>query len=170
MQLKEIIKKRIRNNRGFTLIEAIAVLITIGIIAAVVVSRVSSTSTYSVKSVAAALKSHIRYAQTMAMSTNSIWGINISDSKHYSLFRGTTATTVVLPGADSNPVALEANAPSLNPSTVSFDGNGSPVAGYTTPFTTVTMGGETEPIKLHRIRGSYHEKTNKKEFKRFHSN
>lgn len=147
MQLKENIKKRIRNNRGFTLIEVIAVLITIGIIAVVIVSRGSSTSTYSVKSVAAALKSHIRYAQTMAMSTNSIWGINVSDNKHYSLFRGTTATTVILPGADSNPVELGAKEPSLSIGTVSFDGKGSPVAGYTPSFT-VSMDGETEAINI----------------------
>jgi prepilin-type N-terminal cleavage/methylation domain-containing protein len=147
METKQKERVRSKSNQGFTLIEAIAVLIILGILGVVIASRVSSTSTYSVKSQAEVLKSHIRYAQTMAMSTGIIWGINIPDSKQYFLFRGTVATPVILPGADSNPVVLEANGPSLSTGTVRFDGKGSPVVGYTPSFT-VTMGGETETINI----------------------
>jgi len=152
METKQKERVRSKSNQGFTLIEVIAVLIILGILGVVIASRTSSTSTYSVKSQAEAFKSHIRYAQSRAMATDSIWGITVSDDKHYSLFRvkvDNSTVTVLLPGADSNPVVLKEDEPSLSPSsgTISFDGKGSPIVGYTPSFT-VSMGGETETINI----------------------
>lgn len=148
METKQKGRVRSKSNQGFTLIEVIAVLIILGILGVVIATRVSSTSTYSVKSQAAAFKSHIRYAQTMAMGTDSIWGITVSDSKHYFLFKGNESTMVVLPGAESNQVELKADEPSfLSTGTVRFDGKGSPIVGDTPSFT-VAMGEEKEVINI----------------------
>jgi MSHA pilin protein MshC len=158
MESKKKGRVRSKSNQGFTLIEVVAVLIILGILGVVVVSRMSSTSTYGVKSQAEVLKSHIRYAQTMAMGTGTIWGIDVDDSKRYYLFKGTTANMVILPGADSNPVILKANEPSLSTGTVRFNGKGSPVNAdgiliddYT--IFKVSMGGEEEEIKITRNTG-----------------
>lgn len=138
---------------GFTLIEVVAVLVILGILAVVVANRATSTSTYSVRSQAAALKSHIRYAQTRAMATESIWGITIS-AKQYALFRDDDTTkTVMLPGAESNPVVLKANEPSLSSGAIRFDGKGRPVDTGGAPISgdttfTVSMAGETETITI----------------------
>lgn len=153
MEANQKERDRSINTGGFTLIEAIAVLIILGILGVVIASRVSSTSTYSVKSQAEALKSHIRYAQAMAMGTGSVWGINLS-SKQYSLFRdNVTTSTVILPGAESNPVVLEENGPSLSTGTIRFNGYGAPVdesgASITTiPAATVTVSMTGEPDEI----------------------
>lgn len=138
MEAKQKRRARSESSQGFTLIEVVAVLIILGILGVVIVSRVSSTSVYSVKSQAEVLKSHIRYAQTMAMGTGIVWGINIPNSKQYFLFRDNdTTNTVILPGADNNPVVLEAKEPSLSTGTIRFDGKGTPVDPSGNSITTV---------------------------------
>ena len=154
-------KKREPNKhcRGFTLVEVLVVLLLLGTIGVVIASRVSSTGLYSVKSEAAALKSHLRYAQTMAMSTNLIWGLSIG-SKQYSLFRdNNTSDTVILPGAESDPVVLPGNAPSLSSAgPIRFNGMGTPVdaggnAIASNATITVSMDGESETITITKNTG-----------------
>ena len=115
---------------GFTTIEVIAVLIIVGVIAAVVVSRFTGTSTYSVPSVAEQLKNHLRYAQNRAMNSNIIWGIHFIDSTHYTIFKDADTThTITPPGADSDPVDLSGRGVSLGglgSNIVSFDDWGRP--------------------------------------------
>lgn len=84
-----------KNNKkcqhGFTLIEVIAVLVIIGIFLAVAATRVtSSIQTQKDVSEAETLKMHIRYAQLMAMGTDSetvgckgSFGISISGKEYY---------------------------------------------------------------------------------------
>lgn len=150
MRTNQVTRDRQKNCRGFTLIEVIAVLIILGIVAAVIVSRMTTTASYSIKSQAEVLKGHIRYAQSLAMATDSIWGINISDSKQYSLFKGTTGTTVILPGAGSNPVVLDAAGPSLSTGIIYFGSRGRPVDALGNSITpapiTVSMTGEPNEV------------------------
>jgi prepilin-type N-terminal cleavage/methylation domain-containing protein len=131
MKKRQIVKGRLGNNRGFTLIEIIAVLVILAIIAAVVVSRGFSTDTYTLKGTTEVIKTHLRYAQTRAMSTNAVWGINFDTTKTYFLFKnGSTANRVILPGQDSNIVTLPTNAPSVPSGVlVSFDLFGKPSSG-----------------------------------------
>ena len=124
-----------RNNRGFTLIEVIAVLIILGILAVVVISR-SNNMDASLYSEAEVIKTHLRYAQTQAMNktttTNLFWGITC-DGASYWLFEGNavaTATVRVLPDnaadATTKKVSLTAKKVGLSGFSVFFDSRGVP--------------------------------------------
>lgn len=93
------------HQHGFTLIEVIAIIVIIGVVAAVVISRMTSTSSFSVVSEAEILKGHLRYAQYRAMSHTETWGINFS-ANGYSLLYNKAATTSKLPNEDSSTHAL----------------------------------------------------------------
>lgn len=84
-----------RKESGFTAIEIIAVILIIGIISAVTVSRIqdSSAETAGARQV---IKNHIRYAQLMAMKSNNVCGIQFQGS-FYTVFRnGSLADTISL--------------------------------------------------------------------------
>jgi prepilin-type N-terminal cleavage/methylation domain-containing protein len=85
---------------GFTLIEAIVVLLIIGIISAVVASHMIIGDT-ELSSRTESFKSQLRYSQSLAMNTESVWGIH-RDSNTYWLFKnGDINNKVLLPGEES---------------------------------------------------------------------
>jgi prepilin-type N-terminal cleavage/methylation domain-containing protein len=89
--------------RGFTAIEVIAVLILLGVLATVFVSKLTDTSNYRVQSVAEEIKGHLRYAQTRSMNSNVIWGVYFISNTQYTIYRnGNTGTAnwVNPPGAE----------------------------------------------------------------------
>ena len=113
-------------NRGFTIIEIIAVLIVMGILSAVAISRFSSLSAFEVKSEADVVKTRLRLAQSRAMGTNSVWGIKFDTPGTYFLFRnGTTADQIAFVGEDSVTAALPSGV-SVTTGVVSFDQWGVP--------------------------------------------
>lgn len=124
---------------GFTMIEVVAALLIIGIISAVAVTRMMSTSAYDLSSELEVVKNHLRYAQIRAMNTDSVWGINFTSSTTYYLFQGANSpTAVLLPGENTTTVnlapksALQITPPSGG--RVTFDSYGSPGG------TTITIG------------------------------
>lgn len=124
---------------GFTVIEIIAVLVMIGIIAAVAVSRVASTEEYSIAAEVDKLKMNIRYAQIRALSDDHKWGIEFPSNQNYKLFRkdddGITNTYPYnLPGDDSSQHTLPGNL-SVTGATVIFDEWGRPVDTSGNPVT-----------------------------------
>jgi len=145
------------NSRGFTLIEIIAVLVIIGVVSAIVISRGFSTSIYNLESEADKLRTNLRYAQARAMSSSTLWGINISSATSYSLFNsGNVGNTVTLPGEDGATVTLSGITITAAQPIVSFDSFGHP---YTdAPGTTLQVGdrsitltssdGQPEPITI----------------------
>lgn len=140
--MKQIRRKTI-GNAGFTMIEVVAVLLILGIIAAVVTIRMSDTATYDLSSQREAVKANLRLAQARAMSTSSSWGINFDSSKTYYLFQGTGSTTPVqLLGEDTATVNLTTKKSALTitsaPLRITFDAYGSP---GTTTVTIATNGG-----------------------------
>lgn len=86
---------------GFTLIEVIAVLMIIGIISAVVISRVGSANVYRLASETETLKVHLRYTQFRAMSDTVSWGIEFSGNS-YKLLKNENDAPTHLPNENSN--------------------------------------------------------------------
>lgn len=127
-----------RANFGFTLIEVIAILIVLGVVAAVVGSRAASTVDYARSAEFEKIKGHLRYAQLWAMNTNADWGINITSSSTYELFKNTTANKVKLLGENGTTVSLGSLTISSVPVTVTFDDFGS--AGPTDTVITTSGG------------------------------
>ncbi len=82
---------------GFTLIEVVAVLLVLGILAAVVVSRAVSSDN-ELLAARDVVRAHLRYAQERAMNSNAAWSIQFTGTT-YTLYRGNTAQT--LPGEDN---------------------------------------------------------------------
>lgn len=148
MRIRKSVLK-IRNGRGFTMLEVLIVLVILGILAIVAVNRAIDQNA-EVYAGADALKSHLRYAQTMAMNTNpttstsvaekTVWGIR-GTAGAYWLFSGydpaDAATYMLLPDNDDciNPdktINLTAKKIKLASSfTVYFDHRGIPYTAYT---------------------------------------
>ena len=97
------------NDHGFTLIEIVIVMVLISIIAATVFTRSITTDELNLLSRAEKIQSHIRYAQSLAMKGNEIWGIECNKIQYW-LFKGYLAsdvnTAVKLPGEDSDKINL----------------------------------------------------------------
>ena len=101
-------KRRIRcinnsggSNHGFTLIEIIATLIVVGILTSVAAVIFSSMDDEKLATEVEILKSHLRYAQSRAMSDTVSWGIAFS-VEFYTLQRGGSTSTSSLPNDDSS--------------------------------------------------------------------
>jgi prepilin-type N-terminal cleavage/methylation domain-containing protein len=140
-----------KDQRGFTLVEIIAVLIIIGIIAAVAMSKmltIADTNRISQESV---IKNHIRFAQGKAMKRGEIWGIKCNGAAYW-LFKTNApdapANQISLPDEDTAQVSLAGKNITMSVFTVFFDGYGRPYTAYTdattnTPLAaplTVTIG------------------------------
>jgi len=144
--------------RGFTMLEVIAVLLIIGIIGALVISRATSTSTFSLKSQADVIRTHLRYAQNRSMNTSSIFGIQFSSSTTYSLLAAGNAQ--IIPGEDAVVVNIATKSPGMTiatatPMEVSFDSLGRPytdAAGTTLQSgnrtINLSLAGQTETITI----------------------
>ena len=121
-----------RKDQGFTLIEIVVVLVLISIIAASVFSRSISTDQINIAGQAEKIKSHIRYAQSLAMKRNENWGI-FNNGSQYWLFGpwesgGHESSKVqALPGQEDDKISLAALNLDLSPVFILyFDGLGKP--------------------------------------------
>ena len=140
--------KNKHNNHGFTMIEVIAVLIIVGILAVVAAVKMSNTSDYDLASQLEVVKGHLRLAQAKALGSGSSWGINFANSTTYYMFQGTAQTTpVLILGEDNATVNLTTKKSALtigNPQRITFDAYGSPGA---TTLTVATNGGNITVTK-----------------------
>jgi len=91
---------RIAKSAGFTLIEAIAVLLLIGVVGAVVLTTAPSIDSYRLASEVQTLKGHLRYAQLRAMSAQVPWGISYMGAS-YTLLKGGAPVSFHLPNENS---------------------------------------------------------------------
>lgn len=131
------------------MIEIIVVLLIIGIISAIAISRMSGTDAYDLASQLDVVKGHLRLAQARSMGTSSEWGINFDSATTYYLFQGAGSTTPVqIAGEDSTTVSLTARNSGLTitsaPQRITFDAYGSP---GTATITISTNGGNITVTK-----------------------
>lgn len=114
-------KKRL-GEKGFTMVEIIAVLVLLGVVSALLVFRSSSDQT-DVSASADKLKVNLRYAQMRAMNSDVAWGIQFNGGS-YSLIRDMTGTPVTerLPGEITSSVSFS----SAVTGSVQFDAWGRP--------------------------------------------
>ncbi len=105
--------KKLLNNHGFTMLEIIVVLIMMGILTAVAISRNNNVAEYAVTAEVNQLKTHVRYAQSVAMSNSeTLWfGIELvpGTTDSYSFFKYDTTkvlpdalTVLILPGEEAS--------------------------------------------------------------------
>ena len=159
--------RKIHKSSGFTLIEVIAVLVVVSVISAVVISRLMSSSPKLIAQ-ADVIKSHLRYAQARAMSSNVIWGISCDGSSYWLFKDGNTATKVVLPGEEpDNTIVLSTQLDaeykgtiSMEAFTISFNDRGVPytdaaassgnelTAGDPEEAITLSSGGDSQTITI----------------------
>jgi MSHA pilin protein MshC len=136
------------------MIEIIAVLVIIGIISVVVMSRGSATDEAKLQAEVDTLKGHLRYAQYTAMNDipPTKWGIQIS-GQSYTLVRNLTGNGATfdsphnLPGESSatHSFAAPLTATAIN---VLFDEWGSPYNAATKLLTDATVTISSESITI----------------------
>ncbi|MDF1593781.1 MAG: type II secretion system protein [Desulfobacterales bacterium] len=113
----------IRNNRGFTWIELLVVMVILAIISAVVAGSLMSSDTELIARTEV-IKTHLRYAQTRSMNSNTVWYIQLSGNSYFLSKKG-DGNPILLPGGDSPTITLPSGM-SVTSGTVSFDGLGKP--------------------------------------------
>jgi prepilin-type N-terminal cleavage/methylation domain-containing protein len=108
-----------REEYGFTFIEIIAVILLIGIISVIVVSRNQNLGAEALGQ-REVIKNHIRYAQLMAMKSNTACGVQFAGSS-YAVFRNnSTADKIILPNKENTDLSISADLGSAN-ETIYFD-------------------------------------------------
>ena len=140
------------DQRGFTMIEMVAVLIVMAIVGVLVVSRYTMGSEQMIAETVA-LKSSLRYAQIQSMKdetdTDPVkWGIHLSsDGLSYELYKNNAAAADVmipakLPDAKKDPPPVyqhslqnEVQIKSGRNTTINFDKWGRPLDAAGTPLT-----------------------------------
>jgi prepilin-type N-terminal cleavage/methylation domain-containing protein len=148
-----------RNNHGFTVIEIVVVLVLISIIAAAVFTRSITMDQVNLPSQVSKISQHIRYAQSLAMKRNEIWGIKC-DGNYYWLFNWKKIfddkNAIKLPGEENDKISLSALGITMNGYTLFFKKYGEPY--QTSPNSPVTLGaplniiitalGSSQPITI----------------------
>lgn len=118
-----------QTEHGFTLVEIVVVMVLISIIAAAVFTRSITTDELNLISRAEKVQAHIRYAQSMAIKKNEVWGI-FSNGSQYWLFNGympaDVMTGIPLPGENDNAITLAGSGLHLNFFSLFFDSLGKP--------------------------------------------
>jgi prepilin-type N-terminal cleavage/methylation domain-containing protein len=138
-----------QNEGGFTLIEIIAVLMLMSIIAATVLGRGINTDQIDLAAQMDKIRNHFRYAQSMAMKNgDQVWGFRCASGPphEYWIFRGNdpdvVGNQVQLPGENTLKVSL--NQAVVTPAigfTIFFDKYGIPYSSYTDEITNTPLAG-----------------------------
>jgi len=149
MKRKQILKGQWRNNRGFTLIEIIAVLVILLILAAFAVSRGMSTKNDLIPQ-ADIVKSHLRFAQLKALQDDlNVWSITFASTSYTLVCTGANcpSTSIHLPSESSSTHTFPSGTGITITSTSSplnFDSWGSP--GTSAASVTLRQSGSTSIV------------------------
>ncbi len=119
------------NERGFTILEVIVVLILISVISVVIISRTVNIQQIDLTAQTDKVQTHIRYAHTMAMKrSDTIWGIKC-DSTDYWLFKTNDPDTEVNQIQFLGENSVKGPMSSMGAFTLFFDKYGIPYTAYT---------------------------------------
>ena len=111
----------INNPKGFTVIEIIAVLVVVGVLAAIAAVRFRGTSTISVIGAAEMIQADIRYAQEAAMAEHTAKSV---------IFNNGSSVYTFSPASGMDPLGeLPSGVTIGNNFTVTFNPLGEPTAG-----------------------------------------
>ncbi|KHK02543.1 Type IV pilin PilA [Desulfovibrio sp. TomC] len=111
---------------GFSLIEIIAVLVLLGLLALAVINRPGTKGTQAIVE-ADALRAALRYAQSRAMADVYTWGISISSGSYQLVEDNPNVNGGILPGQSSNSRTLPTGVTLSGANLVLFDSRGQPV-------------------------------------------
>lgn len=164
---------RLKGSKGFTLLEIILVMAIIVIVSTIIIARARDLSTGLI-SQTDLMKTHIRYAQTLAMSAggSDVYGIKCSANKYWLFHTDPDINANIMKltddasymDADDKLVLAEKNIQAIN-FTIFFDDRGIPYSSYTdettnTPLSTdlnITVstvgGGSTQTITITELTG-----------------
>jgi len=134
---------------GFTVIEMVAALVILGIIAIVIINKNPLDPNLIVES--EILKSHLRYIQFKALSDDSCdncYGLTISSNSY-----AAKPTTLILPGDQSSTHDLSKNNISITGTNITFDRWGSASATKTISFTLSDNKGNSQTITISSMAG-----------------
>jgi len=93
-------------DQGVSLVEMMVVLMIMGIVSAVVISRIGRTDEMELATKVNSVRNHIRYAQIMAMKSNHMtWGIKC-DGTDYWVFKTASPEVATEPDETDNMVYL----------------------------------------------------------------
>jgi MSHA pilin protein MshC len=140
-------KKTSAGKNGFTIMEIVAVLIVLSILAAVAVNRVSYSGSKLIAQ-ADTVKSHLRFAQLKALQDDvNSWKVEVSPSSYSILCEGGDCpASIILPSESSHTHHFPAGVTASADTTVAFDSWGSP--GDEALEITLTEGGKTLTINI----------------------
>ncbi len=134
------------NDGGFTLVEIIAVLLLMSIIAATVLGRAINTQQIDLAGQTDKIRNHYRYAHSMAMKYgDTVWGFRCDNDnpREYWIFRlsvpiadpvndpNLPANQIRLPGETELKVNLTQKGVAMDKFTIFFDKYGRPYDSYT---------------------------------------
>ncbi|MFZ5812527.1 MAG: pilus assembly FimT family protein [Thermodesulfobacteriota bacterium] len=126
---------------GFTLLEAVAALILLGILAAVAVAMYDDGNADAVAE-AETFKSHLRYAQIRAMGDIHTWTITVGGGSYVLSTTNPSIGTPVLPG-ESGATHTVRDGVSVSGGTFTFDWRGRATTGGGTG---ITFGGDPDIV------------------------
>jgi MSHA pilin protein MshC len=132
---------------GFTMIEVLAVLLVLAVIMTVILTRTPSIERDAYAQ-AAVIRSHLRFAQSLAMGDNTAsWGITFTPNS-YTLLMNDSPAGIPLPNDNSSTHNLPSDVTiTAGIGTVLFDEWGSPGPDN------VTVTVNAEPIVIKRLTG-----------------
>ena len=111
---------------GFSLIEIIAVLVLLGLLALAVINRPGTKGVQAITE-ADALRAALRYAQSRAMADVYTWGISISAGSYQLVEDNPSVANAILPGQSSASRNMPAGVTLSGANLVLFDSRGQPV-------------------------------------------